>query len=251
MDPALAATDEAAPAATAEAAPAATAEAEPASESGSSDDDAGPDAGASGSGESMGPKRRQRRVRHGRDGRRAGRRRRSRRTRAGRRRGWPDGGIEPRDPVHPQPDQLGIPRPRQRRPGQVTDRGSRSGSPVAATPPPHEQVAQLDSRTTNRVGSTTSSTWSAVRSCSTMSSRSRRPTRPISTPDWLTVVSGGIVNGAMSMLSKPTIDSRSGIATPGLVGGLEQPDRDRVGGGEDRTRASGWPHAAKSSRPSR
>ena len=48
---------------------------------------------------------------------------------------------------------------------------------------------------------------------SIMSSRRSAATRPISTPDWLTVVSGGIVNAAMSMSSKPTIDSRSGTTT--------------------------------------
>ena len=37
--------------------------------------------------------------------------------------------------------------------------------------------------------------------------------RPISTPDWLIVVRGGIVNEAMSMSSKPTIESRSGTTT--------------------------------------
>jgi hypothetical protein len=31
--------------------------------------------------------------------------------------------------------------------------------------------------------------------------------RPISTPNWLTVVSGGIVNLAMSMSSKPMVES--------------------------------------------
>ena len=45
---------------------------------------------------------------------------------------------------------------------------------------------------------------------SIMSSTISVAIRPISTPNWLIVVSGGIVNLAMSMSSKPTIESWSG-----------------------------------------
>ena len=46
-----------------------------------------------------------------------------------------------------------------------------------------------------------------------MSSSRLADVRPISTPAWLIVVSGGIVNDAMSMSSKPTIESWSGTTT--------------------------------------
>ena len=62
------------------------------------------------------------------------------------------------------------------------------------------RVVDIDARDPARPASFASimsrSMWAAV--------------RPISTPDWLTVVRGGMVNDAMSMSSKPTIDSRSG-----------------------------------------
>ena len=71
-----------------------------------------------------------------------------------------------------------------------------------------------------------------------MSSSRLAARRPISTPGWLIVVSGGIVNAAMSMSSKPTIDSSVRHHDPALERGLEQPDRDRVGRGEDRRRVA-------------
>lgn len=68
----------------------------------------------------------------------------------------------------------------------------------------------VDWRTT-RIGPTiTSSTRWLGSPRSIMSSSMSAAIRPISTPDWLIVVSGGIVNDAMSMSSKPTIESWSG-----------------------------------------
>ena len=97
----------------------------------------------------------------------------------------------------------------------------------------------VDWRTTS-VGATTTSrdaVWRRSRS-SIMSSSRLAEIRPISTPDWLIVVRGGIVNDAMSMSSKPTIESWSGTTTLRLERRLQQADRDRVRRGEDGRRAA-------------
>jgi hypothetical protein len=83
-------------------------------------------------------------------------------------------------------------------------------------------------------------------------SRSRfADVRPISTPDWLTVVSGGIVNEAMSMSSKPTIESWSGTTTRDWNAACSRPIAivsDAAKTAVGRPGRSRW---ANSSRPSR
>ena len=109
----------------------------------------------------------------------------------------------------------------------------------------------VDWRTTS-VGLTITSCVSAPGvSCSIMSKTMLAAMVPISTPDWLTVVSGGIVKAAMSMSSKPTMESCSGIAMPAWNAACMRPmamvsEAAKMAVGRDSR--SKWP---SSSRPSR
>ena len=73
-------------------------------------------------------------------------------------------------------------------------------------------MGAVDWRTTSRGVTTTSSTSLEGMPRPSMSRSRLTAIRPISTPDWLMVVSGGTVNEAMSMSSKPTMESCSGTA---------------------------------------